>query len=328
MCSECLQFKDIGAFSEMQPLDIAETLAAISPPRLSTYRSMFAPASDLELYGIYCWNETVSNGFSTLLATVEITLRNAFHRELSRRYGSPAAGPHTHWYDFLALAPRSAEKIREIRGHYRWRRYPPTPDDIVAGLSFGFWKHLLDVTHALDGTPILLNEILADLLPNYPSSSAAYWSGQARQDKFYSRLDTVLDMRNRIAHHEPIWKFGVLLEERRQRHRYRPAQIRNRPTSVAQALDRMNLTYNRSFELLHWLSAHRAADYKASPNHYKMRYMLSPKGIVDFKSISAKKDMTLLGIRRMMKSRTPLEQIIYLRHQGQPAAVILPWMIF
>jgi len=312
----------------MQPLNIAETLEAISLSRLSTYRSMFAPANDLELYGIYCWNESVANGFSTLLATVEITLRNGFHRELSKRFGPPAGGPNTHWYDYLDLSPRSVEKIDEIRGHYRWRRFAPNPGDIISGLSFGFWKHLLDVTHARDGSPVPLNEVLTDLLPNYRNGSAAHWAKQANQDKLYSRLETAWDMRNRIAHHEPIWKFGVLLEERRWRHRYRPAQVRNRPVNVAQSLDRMNLTYNRCFELLYWLSSHRAADYKASPNHHKMKYLMSAKAIADYKSFSITRDMTLLGIRRMMKARTPLEQIIYLRHQGQPAAVILPWMVF
>lgn len=312
----------------MQPLNITETLEAISLSRVSSYRSMFAPSNDLELYGIYCWNESVTNGFSTLLATVEITLRNSFHREFSRRYGTPSIGLNTHWYDDLILSPKSVTKISDIRGHYRWRHNAPDPGDIISGLSFGFWKHLLDVTQATDGSAVPLNDILTDLLPNYRNGSPAHWAKQANQDKLYSRLETAWDMRNRIAHHEPIWKFGALFEERRQRHRFRPTKIRNRPINVAQSLDRMNLTYNCCTELLHWLSSYRATDYKSSPNHHKMKYLLTAKAISDYRSFASTKQMTLLGIRRMMKTRTPLENIIYLRHHGEPVAVILPWMVF
>lgn len=85
----------------MQPLNITETLEAISLSRLSSYRSMFAPSDDFELYGIYCWNEAIANGFNTLLPAVEITLRNGFHREFSKRYGKPVGVNNTHWYDDL-----------------------------------------------------------------------------------------------------------------------------------------------------------------------------------------------------------------------------------
>lgn len=312
----------------MQPLNITETLEAISPSRLSSYRSMFAPSDDLELYGIYCWNEAVANGFSTLLATVEITLRNSFHREFSKRYGNPVGGPNTHWYDDLILSAISTQKINEIRGHYRWRQNAPTPGDIISGMSFGFWKYLLDVNQARDGSSVPLADILTDLLPNHRDKTPIQWAKQANQDKLYSRLETASDMRNRIAHHEPIWKFGALFEERRERHRFQPTQIRNRPINVAQSLDRMKLTYNSCIELLHWLSSYRAADYKSSSTHHKVTYLLTTKAISDYRTFASTKQITLLGMRRMMRARTPLDQILYLRHQGQPVAVILPWMVF
>jgi len=66
------------------PLNLLSSLDSISAARLSSYRRFFIPASDSELYGLYCWNEVLSTNFMRLTGIVEVALRNRFHLALSQ----------------------------------------------------------------------------------------------------------------------------------------------------------------------------------------------------------------------------------------------------
>lgn len=181
---------------------------------------------------------------------------------------------------------------------------------------------------AKDGSPFAANHLLANVLPNHPNSDAAYWSQQKRQDAIYSRLDMIADIRNRVAHHEPVWKFGKLKEERRHRHNYVPKIVKMKPANPLEAIERLNLVFNRTFELLHWVSSYRALDYKASGNYYRARFLLSEDGLNAYRSLAPLKEVSLLGARRMMKTRTPFDGGVCLTHLGKRAAIVLPWKYF
>ena len=74
-----------------RPVRMADLVAAFSPERMSTYQAAAAGNHD-KAAQLYVWNVKVSAAFYGPLQAVEVALRNAMHRELSRCYG-------LHWYD-------------------------------------------------------------------------------------------------------------------------------------------------------------------------------------------------------------------------------------
>jgi hypothetical protein len=273
----------------MQPLNIAETIAALSGPRLGSYRTFFHPADDYELYGIYCWNEEISSCLTALLNNLEVTMRNAFHRELSLRYGSAPGTASSDWYNAIRIGGRSLEKVQAITHRRSGRSFvpivpPPAPDDVMAKLTLGFWKHLLDVDKDRRGGMVSWGTILPGLLPKHPNSNVPYWSRQQRQDELFARIDLAGGLRNRIAHLEPVWKTGPLLEERRARRgSYTPRVVKAAPVTPDEAIDRLKLVHNRVLELLYWFSPHRSNDYERSAARSRFRHLASADGLNAFR---------------------------------------------
>lgn len=314
----------------MQPQNIAATIAALSGPRLNSYRTFFKPADDLELYGIYCWNEAISASLTALLNNLEITMRNAFHRELSARYGATAATASSNWYDDLQLVPRSLEKVRAIthrrRGPNLVPRHPqPSSDDVVSKLTFGFWKHLLDASRDHRGNAVDWGAILTALLPSHGNSIPAYWARQRRQDGLFARIDLVGDMRNRIAHLEPVWKTGPLLEEGRARPNYTPTTVQPAPATPPDAIARLKLVHNRAYELLYWLSAARANDHRQSAAWGRFRHLASADGLDGFKKLTAGRRIPFMGLRTLVRSGATVGGMIEVTDgQGVVVALLFP----
>lgn len=78
-------------------------------------------------------------------------------------------------------------------------------DDVLAQLNFGFWVALFHKRH-MGGIWSRAREPLASTFPHMPAS---YWGGEElreRRQQVKNLLDSVKALRNRIAHHEPIWK--------------------------------------------------------------------------------------------------------------------------
>ncbi|MDT9120960.1 hypothetical protein RSW84_26335, partial [Escherichia coli] len=84
-------------------------------------------------------------------------------------------------------------------------------------LTFGFWPRLLDLKKDALHQNIDWGSILLDVLPGHPQRQATHWAKQKHQDGLFARLDLCNGLRNRIAHHEPIWKLGELMTEGRPR---------------------------------------------------------------------------------------------------------------
>lgn len=59
----------------------------ISNERVNSYQSVFHPANDVELMGVYLWNAHVCGALYPLMGAVEITLRNAIDQALAADLG-------------------------------------------------------------------------------------------------------------------------------------------------------------------------------------------------------------------------------------------------
>lgn len=173
--------------------------AALSPERLTAYLQDVGGDRERALR-LYLWNAEVSAAFYTPLQGLEVALRNALHRELSRVYGDA-------WYDTpaLPLAPRAHMLIREAQASIAQGRKAVIPPRVVAELSLGFWIALLGPGPQGVYEMRLWRPMLYKAFPHAKLSRKAA----------HQPLDQLRLLRNRIAHHEPIFQRPLLAEHQR-----------------------------------------------------------------------------------------------------------------
>lgn len=176
------------AFSQNELLTIPPTL---SQPRFATY--LDARAQDPQkAMALYEWNLRVSSAFTTALHILEISVRNAAVQRLDVVYG-----PRWPWHvGFIRSVP--------IHGRYSPRQdlvktanNQPTAGKVVAELKFVFWEKLFTSRH--DG--LLWNNHIHALFPGAPLTMTYQQLRQQINNDIYA----IRELRNRIAHHEPIF---------------------------------------------------------------------------------------------------------------------------
>lgn len=298
-------------FISSNPAALADLVNAISHPRLSNYRSFFQTSSDTEALGLYQWNEDVSAALFRALTTLEVVLRNQFHRVLSLNYGGVGAAHSRDWYVHLNLPNLSAVKVREIThrktssGTWLPRNPPRSPDDVVSKLTFGFWPHLLDVKKDINHTVVPWKDLIPQVFPGHRQKLPDYWKKQSSQDQLFARLDLCNELRNRIAHHEPVWKLGPLLEETRSRQNYAPVQVAPSPVNPLEAVTRLELYYVRTKELLSWLSPTVFSAFESSEWDARCRALLSSSAVEHYRHMRPAGELQLrdfIGARRLQKA--------------------------
>ncbi len=160
----------------------------LSPERMKPYADAAGGDGDRAL-GLYQWNIAISGALFESLGSLEVVLRNALHRELARNHA--ASGLPGAWYDDPAgvLGERAREDVETARQRILDRGHAVVPGRLVAELTFGFWRFLLakKYEHTL-WTPALVH---------------AFVRQTTRRD-VHARLSRLNELRNRIAHHEPI----------------------------------------------------------------------------------------------------------------------------
>lgn len=162
----------------------------LSTERIGPYRR--AVGGDLErAVALYVWNAEVAASFFEVLGHLEVLLRNALHDELTD-WHSTRRRP-LHWYDDPdgVLDEKRQADIATARMRLRRDRKEETPGKIVAELSFGFWRFLLDRRYQNTLWAQALRRAFPYLVPQ-------------RRQAVYGPIEHLARLRNRIAHHEPI----------------------------------------------------------------------------------------------------------------------------
>jgi len=168
---------------------------SLSPGRLDLYERLAknAGADQLEnALQLYCWNTSLSQAFYWPVQSFEITLRNAMADAIADAYGD-------NWYEDIASFSSSrrsvdSDEIKQVKkaqekldkdglayGH----------DTIVAAISFGFWAGLLKGEYKAK----LWDPLFSKFLPMIGLKEA------------FEKTHHVKDLRNNIAHYEPIIVF-------------------------------------------------------------------------------------------------------------------------
>lgn len=172
--------------------------AWLSPPRFGVYLAATGQDRHLALQ-LYEWNAIVSAAFHRDLAHLEVALRNAYDAAISSN--TTAGLPHwtTDPYRLFPVrwrAARDGTRVdanrtprEQIERAVRAAGAAALPGKVVAELTFGFWRYLSTAGHH---HPLWI-----------PYLHTAFTPGVSRRqiDQPVGRLH---QLRNRIAHHEPL----------------------------------------------------------------------------------------------------------------------------
>lgn len=165
----------------------------LSPARIGTYM-LAAGHDETQALALYVWNAQLGEAFHLPIQSVEIALRNRINSVLVARFG-------VDWWraaEFLAIADkRQNDAIGEVQVRISKRGHPLVTGQIVAGLSFGFWVSMLDARY----NPMVWSHYLAEGFPNLPNA-------KSRED-LQKVARSIANFRNRIWHHEPIFKANI-----------------------------------------------------------------------------------------------------------------------
>jgi len=147
---------------------------------------------------LYRYNLKLSQEMFTLISCFEVALRNRIDKQMTARFGGD-------WLRDLVMPggafynDRNVERTKKIilnaynelnnSGNYSHSK-------LLAVMEFGIWKYLFSNAHYR-----LTGRVLLQAFPQKPRSSAQV---QYDHNYIFHELNFINNIRNRIAHHEPI----------------------------------------------------------------------------------------------------------------------------
>lgn len=177
------------------PEEIHSLPTVLSAPRFATYLAEKASNKEAALE-LYRWNMELSAAFFVPLQICEVSVRNSIVTAIERTYG-----PNWPWEKGFEISLRNPvigySPRRDLLGLSRL----PTSGKIVAELKFVFWERMFTKSH----DAVIWNKQFKTVFPNTDPLKTIQ---QLRAEGF-DRLARIRDLRNRIAHHEPIFRRNV-----------------------------------------------------------------------------------------------------------------------
>lgn len=262
----------------------------VSKPRLDSYRSYWKATPD-EAVGIYMWNAEVCAELGKLLAHFEIALRNGIHRELSLN-ASPnglasVAWWDTHWANLSTSMQNAIQAERTSAGRVLG------PDEIVSRLSFGVWPNVLRWTAKSRA------RLLGPIFPGHPLtlSGGPGWADRRLRNDALDEVFEIKDVRNRVAHHEPLWKFPNVMDTSRGLPVVKVAGSTNDVTSLAR-FARLLAIFDKVFMSL---TPPMAGYLKTCSARQRLDYLLTAQGIQRYKEgchIPAAHDLSTMALHQ------------------------------
>ncbi len=221
------------------------------------------------------WNTELSINLNVLIGYLEIALRNSVHRTLSS-FVSNGASNSIHWYDNSRanLTTDSKRKITDIRTDKRTHTPispAPSPDEIISRLTFGFWPNALN---SLDKR--YTNTTLASIFPNHLfTQNPTLWNFKANIKTVISPLYEINTLRNRIAHHESVWKFSSVNDGN--------IVLQQESKNITDSIARFTRFLNQYDEVIRAIDLDLYNDLLNSSWRNKVEFLLSPKGVDRYK---------------------------------------------
>lgn len=204
--------------SAIRPDVVQGIVRCLSADRFESYRAA-GDHDDLDVIARYAWNMAMCSALYPLLNVFEVTLRNRLYQLISSKY--PASfrptGVIPCWLDFTP----SILTEREVRSVEKAKQRLPKPRKgqarsatsarLVAELTLDFWVFLLHEPYekgARGADADLWPKMLKSVFPSMDPARRTMLSVRAE-------LEAIRVFRNRVFHHEPIWKDDVANEVER-----------------------------------------------------------------------------------------------------------------
>lgn len=151
---------------------------------------------EMDAIRLYRWNSLLSQALYLPLQTWEVALRNKLNLYLCSKFS--ARWPHNE----SARRQLKSSEMRKLTESIARQRVNRASDDvstdsIVADLSAGFWVALLSKGYEV---PFTWRRDLRKVFSGNPIFE---------RDRAYRACSGLLDLRNRVAHHEPIYHFDL-----------------------------------------------------------------------------------------------------------------------
>lgn len=170
--------------------------AALSPARMATYEvaANVQDDEDISALVLYVWNTEVSGSLLAPLHICEVVIRNAVSEALERLYG-----PRWPWSaTFERSLPSPNIGYSPRRDLQTARRSSQTTGKVIPELKFVFWQKMFTGRHDSRIWDTHLNTI-------FPHATG-FTSVARLRSQIYNDLEQIRLLRNRIAHHEPIFQ--------------------------------------------------------------------------------------------------------------------------
>lgn len=219
----------------LQEINFTEIEKIISKPRLRSYKALINSSDVTRLVGAYQWNKHVASAIYPILQCLEVSLRNAVHNAATEHFKTPD------WFDnitkltgnvmFLAYMKKHPDKSDQFYRHgiskgkrgklKKWTSHhesmllgakqklirsdkSPIADAVVAELMLGFWTGLFESNYSdIHSKCKLWPHLEGVVFPNLISADRI-------SSVIHSKLLPIKDIRNRLSHHEPIWKHSTV----------------------------------------------------------------------------------------------------------------------
>jgi len=293
----------------LRPLNVRSSIDALSAPRLSNYHLYFNVVDDHDLYACYQWNNELSRAFLPCIHLLEVTLRNTYHRELSLYYSQTKVGKSKasfDWYNHMQLKGKSLNAIKDSL------KKSKNPDQVISKQTFGFWTNLPDEL----STP--WDQVLPNVFPNMTRN----WAKPQNIDWLYARMRLINDFRNRVAHWEPVWKLGPLIQETRPRHGVQPVSLKPPTSTPQESVDRLKMVHDRATSLLNGLNSDVYATYVDSYACEHLKWICSMEALNAYRNYERRTEMRLHDAKRKLTRLIQSKSVVTITHRGVAARLV------
>lgn len=173
----------------MEPL----VVESLSPKRIEAY--VLAADGDLEpASALHVWSARDSASFFLPLQCAEVCFRNKVAAAIAASYSTPWwLDPRLH----ETFSPGPLETLLKTLERIERRGQVTGSDQVTASVTFGFWVTLLKGVYS----PPVWSRQLRQQFPDLPQG--------ASREKLRQLAQTVLHLRSRISHHEPVVRLDL-----------------------------------------------------------------------------------------------------------------------
>lgn len=197
---------------------VQAVLDDLSASKLSAYKKL-GLKDDWEVIQSYLFLLDLAGYFVVPLQLLELALRNKMHRAISTQTGQ------AQWFNTVPFTWMSKKQVTDAKNDAA-SEGKTGDDDVICRLMFGFWVYMTDKPYRPSGKGTNLWQFIkGDVFPG-----ATVSMGQ-----IFDELKAINDMRNRLFHHEPLWKLAG-------------------HQTMDQAIARTRTQYDRVLKVLGWIS--------------------------------------------------------------------------